>query len=396
MTASSSRTALSLRLFYFMHFGAMGAYLPYFPSWLQAQGIEGFRMSVIVALLPALSIVAPSGFGLLADALGLRGSILRLASLGALLSMLALAWRSSDTAGAQFWSFFTCIVCFGFFRTPLQLLADVVALEQPSDYARVRMWGSIGFMLVAPVIGHWLAFDRAWLLPMSVAGLLSLTFFASFGLPKRSGLPPTPVLTEVKRLVGQRGYLAFLAATLLGQGAHIAYELCISLRLRELGVTGGLIGLAWTLGTLAEVALMACSITLFRRFSPVALLAFSLLVSALRWLFLSQVSSFGWLLAFQPLHAITFGLRWVASMALVRHFATERTLATSQGLFLTATAIGQAIGMLAWGTLYAKIGAGVFLYSALVSMLALGATLWLSGTKPGPASALVSGSVRAG
>jgi PPP family 3-phenylpropionic acid transporter len=166
-----------------------------------------------------------------------------------------------------------------------------------------------------------------------------------------------------------------LATAALGHGAHVAYELCLSLRLRDLGVSGTWIGVAWTVATLCEVVLMAMSRRLFARFSAASLLVLSLLVCVARWLFLWRVEDLWWFLLLQPAHALTFGLRWISSVALVAQLRPVGALATAQGLFLTCTALGAASGMLLWGTLYARVGSGVFLGAALVSVVSVIAAL---------------------
>jgi MFS transporter, PPP family, 3-phenylpropionic acid transporter len=380
-----------------MHFAAMGAYLPYFPAWLEARGIHGFRMSVIVALLPALSVVSPSMFGVLADAFGWRGSLLRIATLGACTAFALLALCLPSASNSAFLLLFAAVFAFGFFRTPMQLLGEVVALEVASDYGKVRMWGSIGFMLAAPLVGRFIPLEPAWVLPACIALLFAATHAASFGLPTNADLPSTPAIAEVRRLLSQPGYGSFLLVTVLGHGAHVAYELCLSLRLRDLGVSGAWIGAAWTIATLAEVLMLGFSRHLLTRY-PVALLLFvSLLGTALRLLVLSRLQSLSWLLPLQPLHAITFGLRWVASMALVRSFAARNAMATSQGLFLTATALGTAAGMLLWGTLHHRLGAAVFLWAGAVALAAAFATVPLLRERQRivtPASSSVDGLTR--
>lgn len=374
---------MAIRLYFFLHFGAMGVFLPYFPVWLEAQGVSGFRMSLVLALLPLLSVLSPSGFGLVADALGWRGVLLRVATLGAFVAMasLALVRGVLDWLGFEVILFAT--LAFGFFRTPMQLLGDVVALEHQSDYARVRMWGSIGFMLMAPVIGRFTLDGPAWLLPACLAALLGATHMSSFALPSRSALPRGPTFAGFWHLVRASRFRAVLATAVLGHGAHVAYELCLSLRLRDMGASGTWIGVAWTVATLFEVLLMAWSRRLFVRFSAAWLLAFSLLCCIARWLFLWQVESLFWLMLLQPAHALTFGLRWVASVALVAELRPEGSLATAQGLFLACTALGSATGMLVWGTLYDRVGSGVFLGAAVVASFAVAAALPLLAGKPG-------------
>ena len=73
----------ALRLYYLVAFCALGVYLPFFPRWLEAQGIDGASMGAIAAAFPAMAIIAPPAFGLLADALRLRRALLRVACAGA-------------------------------------------------------------------------------------------------------------------------------------------------------------------------------------------------------------------------------------------------------------------------------------------------------------------------
>src|SRR5690606_38829643 len=102
------------------------------------------------------------------------------------------------------------------------------------------------------------------------------------------------------------------------------------------------------------------------------LLLLALLVQALRWMLMSVVTDHAWLLVMQGLHAVSFGLRWVACMLIVARVGQRiGAVATIQGLHLTATSLGSVIGMFIAGALFeAHGGAWVFVVSA---GLALGA-----------------------
>jgi MFS transporter, PPP family, 3-phenylpropionic acid transporter len=160
----------ALRFYLVAYFVAIGAYLPYFPSWLSAQGIDGLRMGAISALLPLMTVLGPPGFGMLADALGLRAALLRWASLGCVLSFGAIYVFSQVGHVLGFTGLLVCIFLFGFFRTPMGLLADVVALEQGGDYARIRLFGSLGFMLAAPLVGRYVNLHSPSALPGVILG----------------------------------------------------------------------------------------------------------------------------------------------------------------------------------------------------------------------------------
>jgi PPP family 3-phenylpropionic acid transporter len=82
------------------------------------------------------------------------------------------------------------------------------------------------------------------------------------------------------------------------------------------------------------------------------------------------------LLWLQPLHAVTFGLVWVAALAYTKEHAPAHVLATAQSLFSIATGIGAGVGMLAWGALYAA-GKGPLVFTIAAAVAGAGGALSL-------------------
>lgn len=367
----------SLRLYYFASYAALGAYAPFFPAWLEARGIQGLTMGAVSALLPAMGILGPPAVGLLADALGLRGSILRIASLGAGLSLGALAVLGAAGGALTPIVIFVAVLLYAVFRSPMIMLADVVTLERApaagTTYGRVRLWGSVGFLVAALVVGRHADLHAPATLPAITAALLGAAALAAWTLPAAPTTPRLPIVREARALVAAPDFGRFLVVSLLAQVAHAGYDLCFSLHLRDLGAGGAVIGVAWALGVVVEIVLMAFAEPLVARFSAPRLLALALLGATARWTLLAGVRSLPVLLALQPLHALSFALWWVASVAYTRERAPVHALATAQGLFSAAVAGGSVVGMLAWGAVYRRAGGGAVYGAAAV--IALGATL---------------------
>lgn len=355
-----------LRIYYFTFYASMAVYLPYFPSWLRNHGIEGLPMSVLMALLPTMNVFGPPGFGLLADSLGLRGKLLRWASTGAAVSFVPLMMYTLLADAVSFPVVFATCLGFAFFRTPMNLMADVVALEQGDDFSRLRLWGSLGFMIAVPIVGHYLNLSSSWGLPALMALLLCLSQITTMWMPDQAKVPQRAVLKDVKRVIADRGFLAFLCAACLGQAAHVGYDMVLSMHLSDLGMSGTAVGWAWSLATASEIGVMAYAPRFLTSGNAPRLLLASLLVQALRWLLMSVVTDHTWLLALQGLHAVSFGLRWVACMLIVSRVGQRvGALATIQGLHLTATSLGSVLGMFVAGLLFkSEGGAQVFAVSA--------------------------------
>jgi MFS transporter, PPP family, 3-phenylpropionic acid transporter len=388
----------ALRLYYFVSFAALGAYLPLFPRWLEARGVRGLATGAIQAALPAMGLVAPPVFGLLADLLGDRVWLLRFACAGAFIVFALLALSASLGVALGFFGLFFAVLAFALFRSPMVQMADVVALELSTGagttYGGLRLWGSLGFALMAIVAGAWIDTARPAALPTVIAGALLFAFATSFALParalsRRGQLPlagrasllreADPAAKRARRalrgrvrdLLRSADFRLFLAASFLAQGAHSAYDICFTLHLRDIGFPDALVGVAWAAGVFAEIVLMAFSGRVLSLARPPVLIAVAFAGSALRWALLATVRASPALLAIQPLHAVSFATGWVGSLAYTKGRAPPEILATAQGLFSASASAGSVIGMLAWGTLYARgQGSLTFAVASAIALLA--------------------------
>lgn len=409
----------AISLYYFGIFAVLGVYLPLFPSWLQAREVRGLAMGVIAATLPAMGLVAPPVFGFIADALGVRVWLIRAACAGALVVFALLALSSALGAALGFGGLFLAALAFAFFRAPMFMMADVVAMDASMSsgiaYGRLRLWGSISFALMAIAGGALVDPARPEAFPAAMTAALLAAFTVSWLLPARGEAPfrrpghprgeaaaqvpdaGSSVQQRARALLQSRDFRLFLAASFLAQSANSSYDLCYTLHLRDTGFPESLVGVAWAVGVAGEIALMAFSGPLLQRFAPPTLLAFAFAGAALRWALLSSVRWWPALLAIQPLHAVSFAMMWVASIAYTRDRAPPQILATAQGLFSASAGAGSVIGMLAWGELYKRGGGsltfGVASIAASIAFV-LAVTFARSTRRSMPGSSVFSASSR--
>jgi PPP family 3-phenylpropionic acid transporter len=179
---------------------------------------------------------------------------------------------------------------------------------------------------------------------------------ASLRLPRRTHLPARGRRHGAGQLLAERDFRLFLVAVFLGQCGHSAFDLCFSLRLFDLHASRNTFWLAWDLGTGAEVVLMAYSGWLFRARAPLSLFSFALASASFRWAAIAVVRSPSVLLLLQPLHALSFGLYWLAAVGYASRRFPSHSLGTAQGLFATAVGAGSAVGMITWGSVYQHAG----------------------------------------
>jgi len=364
---------VALPLLYFVSFSAMGVFFPFLSPWLEARGISGFWLAALSALRPLAGAVAPPLVGLLADLAGLRRSLLRATALGTALAFAALSLLVAMDR-ATFPVLFVLLAAFCLCRMPMTMLTDVAALETAAPFGRLRLWGSLGFLVAAALIGHLVDLDAALPYPLVITGLLAVTAAVAYLLPASPQPGPAPVWSAARALVRAADFQLFLLGIFTWVAAHSAYDLLISLHLRDLGASAGFVGAAWALGTLAEVLLMARCRSWIDRFGAPQLLVVGAAVAALRWALLAVVDSPWLLLWLQPLHAGSFALVFVAAVEHVRRRADSSVLATAQGLLTAASGGGAALAMFLWAPLYAaSSGRVVFAGATLVALTSVAA-----------------------
>ena len=357
----------------------MGVFLPFLPMWLEARGIDGWGIGLIAALRPLAGILVPLAFGLVADVFRLRGVLLRFAVLGTLvaIALVGLAVSFAEPSIALLALLFGLLAIF---RAPMNALADVAALEEGrTSFGRQRLWGSLGFLLTACAAGYLVDLRAPLGLPVTMGVLLLGALLVTFLLPARANVRTLPVWSAARGLFGSGDYQLFLLGVFLWLAAHSAYDLCVTLHLTALGASSAFAGLAWAIGTLAEVALFAVSAPWIERHGPVRLMLLGVAISVVRWTILATVRSPEVLLPLQVLHAGSFALVFVAALGYVKQRAEPHVLATAQASFTVAGGLGAGAGTIVWGGLYAGFGgATVFATAAgvaLTSVVALGLLL---------------------
>lgn len=177
------RLALSLPFaaFYGGVFMALGVYLPFWPLWLEARGLAAGEIGLLLALASWIKLASAPGFAHLADATG-RGKTTLV-----LLAVAALAAFSAFFLAQGFWALlavqlaaaasFHALVPLGESRTMTAVAASGL------DYGRIRLWGSITFILGSLGAGQLIAGRGQDLILWFVLAALVATLAATLALP---------------------------------------------------------------------------------------------------------------------------------------------------------------------------------------------------------------------
>jgi MFS transporter, PPP family, 3-phenylpropionic acid transporter len=321
-------------------------------------------------------VVGPPAWGWMADHAKGAGGVARLVQVSAFLAALSALLLLVDLS---FWPLFLALCLMSFFLSGQVPITESMAMQTSQGslraYGRMRVWGSVGFIVAVTVAGPW--FDRvgiAWL-PATLLGMLALVWIVTLRLPHREvhDLSPEPV--KAKEILGDSRIRYFLAASFLMLLAHAPLYTIFSLWLFEKGFSRTEIGLLWALGVVAEIAMFQFQHKLFDRFSVGACWVASYVVTAIRFLMIafSQGSLIVILLA-QLLHAVTFGIHHSASMSLIQRWFPHKAQARGQAFYtMSSYGLGGSLGGIAAGWLWDAISPEFsFVAAAMVAAAGVG------------------------
>lgn len=363
---------LRLASFYFAYYAALGAFTPYWSLYLQSQGMGMAAISVLMSLWYATRVLAPSAWTTLAA----RSSRpIRWLHLGCALTVASFAgflvpWKFAGLFAVM------CAFCF-FYNAVMPQFESITQshLHGRSDrYGLIRVWGSIGFIIVVALYGVLIdelgAAKLPWLMLPLFAGLLASAFRNQYAQPP--AIAGHAGETGFRERLRRPEVLAFFVAAFLAQVSFGPYYTFFSIYLGEHGYSPSTQGVLWSIGVLVEIGLLFLSRRIFRRWGARRLLVFSLGITALRWWVTALwPDSLPVMVVAQTTHAFSFAAFFAAAMLLLAEYFPGKLNGHGQGVFYgLSSGIGGVAGALLAGQLWRFSGQTAFAVSGFVALAA--------------------------
>lgn len=358
------RFSVRLAALYVALFIVLGIYLPFFPLWLKAKGLDAQQIGIVLAVPMLVRIVALPATARLAD----RYDALR----GVMWATLLLATLGYAVVGFAegFLVILVCVALAAAAHGPAMPLAETYALKglpaRGRAYGPVRLWGSFAF-----IAGSFLAGFAADLIP---ARELIWLIVAAFALSALAAFLIQPLHTEPhertaapRRLLRDPAFLAVIVGSSLIQGSHAVYYGFSTLAWTQAGFDGSTIAALWGLGVLAEIILFAFQGRLPPFVTPAALMLIGAAGAILRWLGMAIDPPAAGLPLLQLLHALSFGTTHLGVLMFITRHAPPRQGATAQAYLAVAMGVVMACMTTLAGILFARYGNLAYLAMALAA-----------------------------
>jgi PPP family 3-phenylpropionic acid transporter len=358
--------------FYLFYFASLGALLPFWGLYLQARGFTPAEIGELMAVIMVTKLIAPNIWGWIADHTGLRMPIVRLASLLSAVCFVGVFFAEG------FWWLALVMMLFSFFWNASLPQFEAVTMshlkERIQHYSRIRLWGSIGFILSVSLLGLLLDQRGVELVPTVVLLLYIGIFLNSLVVPEKLAAHPQEEQGSIMQVLRRPEVLALLLVTFLMQASHSTYYAFYSIYMEAIGYSSSAIGELWALGVIAEVVIFLFMHNLLQRWGARRVLIASLAIAVVRWILVGLTpENLPLVLLAQLMHAATFGTFHAAAIHLIHHYFVGRHQGRGQALYSSISfGAGGALGSLLSGYLWTGIGPeATYLVAAGYALLAV-------------------------
>ncbi len=371
-----------LSRFYFVYYFFVGAFVPYWGLYLKSEQFTAADIGILMSLFQISRIFAPNFWGWLADHTGKRAQWIQLTAFLGLCGFTAVFW-----AHGFYWLFFV-MAALSLFTSSTLPLAESLTLAHLATtnghYSRIRMWGSLGFIVASVILGYFIDFA-------GIRGLLWFLLIVQMVLLMLSRTLPDPKVVQhahdqfsIWQVIKQPNVIALLVGCSLMVTAHGVLYNFYSIYLSDHGYSKGLIGLLWSVGVICEIGIFMLMPKIMQHYSLKTILLISLALAVFRFCLIGFAIDNIWLLVLaQTLHAATFGSFHAASVEVITQFFNGRHQAKGQAIYNSvAYGIGGTIGGVAGGYALQYLGGQkTFMLAAifpLIGILVIGLGLKLS------------------
>lgn len=354
--------------FYFLFFAGIACLMPFLVLYYQGLGFTGVQIGLLTGITPLVTFISAPFWTGLADATRRHRFIMSGTILAAVISLSVFPLLDA------FVPVFMIAILYTVFAAPISSFADSAAMFMLGDrkdlYGRIRIGGTIGFGIAASTIG---VLVKNYGLRLAFWGC-AILFLLMLGVSQQlvydrreAGAPPNG---SVRMLFASPRWLLFFAMAFAGGMTLAAQNTYFFSYLKELGADESTMGLALTVGTIAEVPVLLFANRLLKWLRPYGLFLLTLMVTSLRFLLYAATGAPGIVMLIQLLNGLTMPAMWVAGVAYADENAPQGLRTTVQGLFgALVMGFGMAAGGLICGPLLESMGGhGLYLVFGVITL----------------------------
>ena len=369
MTKNFSGKFWSFTFYLLFYTGAVAIY-NYFALYFQQKGIPGVQIGILMGTSSLVGIFAGPLWSGLADASHRHRLVLSTAIIGNVIAIFLFPVFQT------FLPFLILMIVQSLFGGPIVSMVDNATMSMLDDekemYGRVRVGGTIGWGMAAPIVGLIVArYGLRWNFSI-YAGMLLIGLVVVQQLHFGERIITTSFYKGLRELLADRKWIVFLTIIFIAGNGSAIITTYLFVYLQKIGTNPTWMGWALTIATLAEFPALLVAHRLMNKVGTQGLLTIGLAATALRCSLYGLISVPWLALLVQLLQFFTFPMLLVAGVSYADENAPPGLGATAQSIFSSSfMGFGYASGGFLGGVLIQYIGVQqMFLAFGMVFFLA--------------------------
>jgi len=348
---------------------------PYLPLMVRSLGYSTFLVGILLGIYEGAGVAGPIAFGFWADKTGKYRAPLIVGCIVSALAAFPLALLAHPLASALL------LVVLAFVFRSINPLLDAVTTVQigaAGDYGKIRVWGSISFVL-ATLFFQWTPFFKPsnainiafWLavtavvsvvplfgLPLTVRGESGGEKSVKNSRPDETAKSSSEILTEAP--AGKRMLSVYVITGIIliffSRFSMTAFYTFFPLYLTE-SLRWDVVGLMFALASSTEIPCILFSAVLIRRFGPMPMLALSTFAVFVRLLLYAVFPFKPVIIAAQMLHSLCFGFYYPAAISFFSRVFPPEKRGVGMSIFMVfGTGLPSLTGNMVGGAIVDTVG----------------------------------------
>lgn len=316
----------------FFFWATMSTYYPFLVVFLIYKGYNSTVIGTILAINSLVVVLAQPFWGMASDWVRSvkKVFILCLATSGCIILTLPL-YQSVFVIGLV-------LAIITFFESAMGPLLDSwviqgIQSEENITYGNIRLWGSLGFSIVAYIAGTIVDYTSIFMIFPIFAVLAAVTIV--FSIKVKSDEPIehfSPADLKIGKLIKNYNYVIFVIFALTLFIPHRGSLLFLAKLMEQLGGTQEEFGLCFSVMALSEVPIFLFSQRLIKKYKPVHLILVSTVFFVLRQVFFLLASAPIHVILLQTLQGPAFALFLTGTVYYIDSLAPQELKSTAQTL----------------------------------------------------------------
>ncbi|WP_022851232.1 MFS transporter [Limisalsivibrio acetivorans] len=369
--------------FYFLHFATLGTMFPYAGYFFRSRELTGTEIGLYLSIFPLIRFLFTSKWTDLYTASNHKQAFFMGSVLLSAVAIIPLKFVMSPVLTAL------CLAFFAINRVGVVPVVDNISMTYSevtgTPYGKMRLYGSIGFIFSAVLTGK--ALDiygaDAFIFVFAGLGILSSITVPMLSLQVWSVTSRTRVRLDPDNNI--RLLLFVLVAYMLTFSFHSNF---FNVLMDEAGYPQAYGGYMWGVGVTFEVVALYFSGWLTKKYSARDIIAFSILMAALRFGIIAYTQDLYLLYFANSLHAFTFGTFHLGVLTYLRRVLPREKQLRAQSLYVSyGFGLGVVLGSLISGGIFDIAGSsGVFAAASVIALISAFSVMYCRRDEPLPSS----------